>query len=155
EKKLFARKIKDKKGKDKEKELLDELDLDFNKIKAEIKSVLVEKLYSIVNGKTSQGVFNNFNEEIIKKGTKFTLKLLNTVEFENIKPNNWTNEDDKNKLVKQLMYNYHVNVSEAVGDYKREKFAVSVSDELPTCIVQLAKVYVAKKRKLKVGAKMA
>jgi DNA-directed RNA polymerase subunit beta len=116
---------------------------------------LVEKLYIIVNGKTSQGVFNNFNEEIIKKGTKFTLKLLSAVEYDSINPDSWTTEDDKNSMIKTLLHNFQIKMSEGVGTYKRKKFAVSIGDELPPGIVQLAKVYVSKKRKLKVGDKMA
>ena len=155
DKKLFSRKLKDKKAREKEKEILIELDAEFNKTRSEIKSVLVEKLYTIVNGKTSQGVFNNFSEEIVKKGTKFTLKILNTVEFDNINTETWTTESDKNRVIKKLVQNYHVKVREAIGKYKRTKFAIAIGDELPPGIVQLAKVYVAKKRKLKVGDKMA
>ena len=155
DKKLFSRKLKDKKAREKEKEILIELDAEFYKTRSEIKSVLVEKLYTIVNGKTSQGVFNNFSEEIVKKGTKFTLKILNTVEFDNINTETWTTESDKNRVIKKLVQNYHVKVREAIGKYKRTKFAIAIGDELPPGIVQLAKVYVAKKRKLKVGDKMA
>jgi len=154
-KKLFSRKIKDKKAKEKEKELLEEIENEFIKVKADLKSILVEKLYIIVNGKTSQGVFNNFNEEIIKKGTKFTLKLLSAVEYDSINPDSWTTEDDKNSMIKTLLHNFQIKMSEGVGTYKRKKFAVSIGDELPPGIVQLAKVYVSKKRKLKVGDKMA
>ncbi len=154
-KKLFSRKIKDKKAKEKEKELLEEIENEFIKVKADLKSILVEKLYTIVNGKTSQGVFNNFNEEIIKKGTKFTLKLLSAVEYDSINPDSWTTEDDKNSMIKTLLHNFQIKMSEGVGAYKRKKFAVSIGDELPPGIVQLAKVYVSKKRKLKVGDKMA
>jgi len=154
-KKLFARKVKDKKAKEKEKELLEEIEVEFIKVKSELKSILVEKLYSIVNGKTSQGVFNNFNEEIIKKGTKFTLKLLSAIEYDSINPDSWTTEDDKNSMIKKLLHNFQIKMSEGVGEYKRKKFAVSIGDELPPGIVQLAKVYVSKKRKLKVGDKMA
>tara|TARA_B110000046_G_scaffold152474_1_gene161640 strand:+ start:3460 stop:7269 length:3810 start_codon:yes stop_codon:yes gene_type:complete len=155
DKKLFSRKLKDKKAREKEKEILIELDAEFYKTRSEIKSVLVEKLYTIVNGKTSQGVFNNFSEEIVKKGTKFTLKILNTVEFDNINTETWTTESEKNRVIKKLVQNYHVKVREAIGKYKRTKFAIAIGDELPPGIVQLAKVYVAKKRKLKVGDKMA
>ena len=155
DKKLFSRKLKDKKAREKEKEILIELDAEFYKTRSEIKSVLVEKLYTIVNGKTSQGVFNNFSEEIVKKGTKFTLKILNTVEFDNINTETWTTDSDKNRVIKKLVQNYHVKVREAIGKYKRTKFAIAIGDELPPGIVQLAKVYVAKKRKLKVGDKMA
>ena len=155
EKKLFSRKIKDRKAKAEEKQLLDEVDEVFNKRMAELKGVLVEKLFTIVTGKTSQGVFNNFREEIIAKGTKFTLKLLNSVDYTDISASGWTTDDDKNQLIKTLLHNFHIKASEFIGDMKREKFKISIGDELPAGIVQLAKVYLATKRKLKVGDKMA
>jgi len=154
-KKLFSRKIKDKRAKIEEKSLIEELDEKHSKDVAELKSKLVEKLFSIVNGKTSQGVFNNFKEEIIKKGNKFTLKLLSSIEYADISPNSWTTDAEKNELVKRTLHNFNLKLNDILGAYKREKFAISVGDELPTGIVQLAKVYLAKKRKLKVGDKMA
>ncbi|MGB0403777.1 MAG: DNA-directed RNA polymerase subunit beta [Salibacteraceae bacterium] len=154
-KKLFSRKIKDRKAKLEEKLLLEEVDAKYGKKYAELKSVLVEKLFSIVSGKTSQGVYNNFKEDIIPKGTKFTLKLLNSVDYSDISASGWTTDKAKNELIRQLLHNYHVKCSEYVGESKREKFKISIGDELPTGIVQLAKVYLAKKRKLKVGDKMA
>jgi len=155
DKKLFSRAIKDRKAKVREKEILDELDAEHNKTRSELKERLVDKLFTIVSGKTSQGVFNNFNEEIVKKGTKYTQKLLNNLDYADINPSNWTTDDDKNNLIKQLLNNYNIKLNDAIGVYKRKKFAISVGDELPAGIVQLAKVYVAKKRKLKVGDKMA
>ena len=154
-KKLFSRKVKDKRAKIEEKSLIEELDEKHSKDVAELKSKLVEKLFSIVNGKTSQGVFNNFKEEIIKKGNKFTLKLLSSIEYADISPNSWTTDAEKNELVKRTLHNFNLKLNDILGAYKREKFAISVGDELPTGIVQLAKVYLAKKRKLKVGDKMA
>jgi len=155
DKKLFSRKIKDKKAKAEEKAILEEIEDTFSKSTAELKSQLVDKLFTIVNGKTSQGVYNNYKEEVIKKGVKFTQKILNSIEYSDINPNGWTTDDDKNALIKRLMYNYNIKYSELVGENKRQKFNISVGDELPTGIIQLAKVYVAKKRKLKVGDKMA
>lgn len=154
-KKLFSRKIKDKRAKLEEKTLLEELEEKHNKDVAELKSKLVEKLFGIVNGKTAQGILNNFKEEIIKKGTKFTLKLLSSIEYADINPNGWTTDSDKNELVKRTLHNYNLKLNDILGAYKREKFSISIGDELPTGIVQLAKVYLAKKRKLKVGDKMA
>ncbi|MBD81657.1 MAG: DNA-directed RNA polymerase subunit beta [Crocinitomicaceae bacterium] len=154
-KKLFSRKVKDRKVKLQEKQLLEEIDEEFNKKNAELKSILVDKLFTIVSGKTSQGVYNNFREDVIPKGTKFTLKLLNSVDYTDISASGWTTDKAKNEVIRKLLHNFHVKRSEAIGESKREKFKVSIGDELPTGIVQLAKVYVAKKRKLKVGDKMA
>ena len=154
-KKLFSRKIKDRKVKLLEKQLLEEIDEVFAMKNAELKSILVDKLFSIVSGKTSQGVYNNFREDVIPKGTKFTLKLLSSIDYTDISASGWTTDKAKNTIISKLLYNFHVKRSEAIGDSKRAKFKVSIGDELPIGIVQLAKVYVAKKRKLKVGDKMA
>ena len=154
-KKLFSRKIKDRKVKLLEKQLLEEIDEVFAMKNAELKSILVDKLFSIVSGKTSQGVYNNFREDVIPKGTKFTLKLLNSIDYTDISASGWTTDKAKNTIISKLLHNFHVKRSEAIGDSKRAKFKVSIGDELPIGIVQLAKVYVAKKRKLKVGDKMA
>ncbi len=154
-KKLFSRKIKDRKVKLLEKQLLEEIDEVFAKKNAELKSILVDKLFSIVSGKTSQGVYNNFREDVIPKGTKFTLKLLSSIDYTDISASGWTTDKAKNTIISKLLHNFHVKRSEAIGDSKRAKFKVSIGDELPIGIVQLAKVYVAKKRKLKVGDKMA
>ncbi|MGY8954385.1 MAG: DNA-directed RNA polymerase subunit beta, partial [Flavobacteriales bacterium] len=153
-KKLFSRKIKDRKVKLLEKQLLEEIDEVFAMKNAELKSILVDKLFSIVSGKTSQGVYNNFREDVIPKGTKFTLKLLNSIDYTDISASGWTTDKAKNTIISKLLHNFHVKRSEAIGDSKRAKFKVSIGDELPIGIVQLAKVYVAKKRKLKVGDKM-
>ncbi len=155
DKKLFSRAIKDRKAKAQEKVVIDEIEKENDKKQGALKSVLVEKLFELVNGKTSQGVFSNYKEEIIKKGTKFTLKLLQGLDYGEINPSNWTTDADKNELIRRLLHNYHIKVNDALGIYKRKKFAVTVGDELPAGIVQLAKVYLAKKRKLKVGDKMA
>ena len=155
DKKLFSRAIKDRRQKAKEKEVVEKIDAEHNKVLAEIKDKLVEKLFAIVNGKTSQGVLNTYKEEVIKKGTKFTQKLLVSLDFTEVNPSGWTTDADKNALIERLFTNYQIKVNEAVGNWRRKKFQVSVGDELPAGIVQLAKVYVAKKRKLKVGDKMA
>ena len=154
-KKLFSRAIKDRKAKAQEKVVIEEIEKEHSGVTSELKGQLVEKLFAIVNGKTSQGVFNNFKEEVVKKGTKFTQKVLTGLEYSDINPSNWTTDDSKNELIKKLLHNYNIRVNDAVGHYKRKKFAITVGDELPAGIVQLAKVYLAKKRKLKVGDKMA
>ncbi|MFC2121964.1 DNA-directed RNA polymerase subunit beta, partial [Bacteroidota bacterium] len=109
----------------------------------------------LVNGKTSQGVKDYLNIDIIPKGTKFTQKILSEIEFRNINPNKWTTDKSKNKLIKDLLNNYLIKYKEFDGDYRRKKFNVTIGDELPIGIIQVAKVYVAKKRKLKVGDKLA
>ena len=154
-KKLFSRAIKDRKQRAQDKEVLANLDAELDKQLKEIKSVLVEKLFSLVNGKTAQGVYNNFREEIVKKGTKFTLKLLNVLDYADINPAGWTTDAEKNELIERLFVNYKMRVNDAIGENKRQKFAISVGDELPSGIVKSAKIFVAKKRKLKVGDKMA
>ncbi|MBT6131479.1 MAG: DNA-directed RNA polymerase subunit beta [Flavobacteriales bacterium] len=155
EKKLFSRAIKDRKAKAQEKHIIEEIDREYEKTIAELQSRLVEKLFSIVNGKTSQGVSNNFNEEIIKKGTKFTQKSLQGLDYTNLNPTGWTTADQKNVHIKQTLNNYNIKANDALGAMKRKKFAITVGDELPSGIIQLAKVYLANKRKLKVGDKMA
>jgi len=154
-KKLFSRVIKDKKLKAKEKDIVKILDDEFAKNSHELKTKLVDKLTVMVSGKTSQGVYNNFKEEIIPKKVKFTQKMLTSIDYTNINPNKWTTDKDVNDLIKQLINNYIIKYKEIQGVYNRKKFVATVGDELPNGIIQMAKVYVAKKRKLKVGDKMA
>ncbi len=105
--------------------------------------------------KTSQGVKDYYNVDVIPRGAKFTLKLLQDIDFHNINPNKWTTDKDKNETIKTLIHNYIIKHKEVDAIYKRKKYSITIGDELPAGIVQLAKVYVAQKRKLKVGDKMA
>ena len=156
DKKLFARAMKDRKARQEEKAVIAKLDDDYNKKVAEEKARLVEKLYTIVGGNTSQGVFTYYREEVIPKGTKYTVKLLQGIEdYTQIDPNGWTVDKEKNNLIKKLLHNFSLKISEHLGQNKREKYAITVGDELPSGIIKMAKVYLAKKRKLKVGDKMA
>jgi DNA-directed RNA polymerase subunit beta len=155
DKKLFARAIKDRKMRALDKPILDQIEKDFEEEAAALKKILVEKLGKIVLGKTSQGVVDNYREELIKKSTKFTLKALAAIDYSNINPSGWTTDDHLNKLVQTTIHNYHIKYNDLLGVYKRKKFQVSIGDELPNGIVKIAKVYIAKKRKLKVGDKMA
>jgi DNA-directed RNA polymerase subunit beta len=151
--KLFSRAKKaDKKE---EKAALERLDLNHERAVRQLRERLIDKLFAIVNGKTSQGVYNVYKELLIPKGAKFTQKMLAELDFANINPSKWTTDDDKNELVKQALHFYNIKLNEELGAYRRDKFAITVGDELPSGIVQMAKVYVAKKRKLKVGDKMA
>jgi len=151
--KLFSRAKKTTKAE--EKAQLEKLDNKHDKAVKDLKNTLIEKLFEIVNGKTSQGVFNVYKELQVPKGVKFTQKILVELNFDNINPTKWTTDDDKNDQIKILLHNYNIKFNEELGAYRRDKFAISVGDELPSGIVQMAKVYIAKKRKLKVGDKMA
>ncbi|MEZ2334004.1 DNA-directed RNA polymerase subunit beta [Mucilaginibacter sp. RCC_168] len=151
--KLFSRAKKTSKAE--EKAQLEKLDTKHERAVKELKNTLIEKLFEIVNGKTSQGVYNIYKELLVPKGVKFTQKILVELSYENINPTKWTTDDDKNDQIKLLLHNYNIKVNEELGAYRRDKFAISVGDELPSGIVQMAKVYIAKKRKLKVGDKMA
>ena len=155
DKKLFTRAIKDRKSKSVEKPLIDKIDADFNRSIDDLKARLVDKLFILVNGKTSQGVKDYLNVDIIPKGSKFTLKQLQEVDFLNINPNKWTTDKKKNDSIKHLLHNYIIKFKEIDGIYKRKKYNITIGDELPAGIVRLAKVYVAKKRKVRVGDKMA
>ncbi len=155
DKKLFSRVFKDRKAKTKEKIVVDKLDEEFQKDIAELKSKLIDKLIVLVSGKTSQGVTNNLKEVVVPKGTKFTQKIHHSIDYTSINPNNWTTDKEKNSLIRELIHNFSIKYKDYLGVYNRKKFTATVGDELPTGIVQLAKIYIAKKRKLKVGDKMA
>ncbi len=156
DKKLFTRPIKDKKQRSDDKELLNQLEVQFEEKFNTLKGKLVEKLYLILNGKTCQGIFNDLGEEILPKGKKYTLKMLNKVEeYTHIVSDQWTVDKKTNALVISLLHNYKIKENDLQGMHRREKFTISVGDELPPGILKLAKVYIAKKRKLKVGDKMA
>ena len=155
DKKLFSRVNKEKKGKLSTKPLLEQIDERFDKEVAELRIKLEEKLYELVSGKTSQGVKDYFGTEVIAKGLKFTLKQLQELDFLNINPAKWTTDKDKNDLIFRLINNFIMKYKEAEAVARRERFNVTIGDELPAGIIQLAKVYIAKKRKLQIGDKMA
>ena len=156
DKKLFARAIKDKRKRAKDKEDIAELEAKYEAKFVALQDVLVEKLFVIVGGKTAQGINNDLGEIIFPKGKKFTLKMLNAVDdYTHLIAGTWTTDDDTNKQVADLMHNYKIKENDLQGNLRREKFTISVGDELPSGILKLAKVYIAKKRKLKVGDKMA
>ena len=155
DKKLFSRAVKDRKSKASDKAVLESIDKDFDKEAGALKKLLVEKLMKIVGGKVSQGVFNYYKEEQVKKGVKFTQKVLSSLDYLIINADGWIRDDAQSALAARLIHNYTLKYNDLLGVYKRKKFQVTVGDELPAGIVKLAKVYVAKKRKLKVGDKMA
>jgi DNA-directed RNA polymerase subunit beta len=155
DKKLFSRAIKDRKSKASDKALIEAIDKEFEKEAGELKKILIDKLMKLVGGKTSQGVFNYYKEVQIKKGVKFTQKALQSLDYSIINSENWTRDEDQNLLVKRVVHNYNLKYNDILGIYKRKKFQITVGDELPAGIIKLAKVYIAQKRKLKVGDKMA
>ena len=120
-----------------------------------MKEKLAEKLIKIIGDKKSTGVFNNFKEELIKKGAKFSMKALTSLDYTIVNPLKWTSDEKVNQLISRVIHNYNIKANDILGNYKRRKFHISVGDELPAGIIKLAKVFVAKKRKLKVGDKMA
>jgi len=153
--KLFQRARKDKTAKAKEKSELEKLDKEHAKNLEEIRKVLLEKLNTLALGKTTVGIKNLFGEEIVPKGSKLTEKVLNGMDYNNVDTKEWVKDEDTNNLIKYLVHNYTIRTNEEIGRYKREKFNISIGDELPSGVLKLAKVYIAKKRKLKVGDKMA
>ena len=156
EKKLFSRAVKDKRKRAQDKEDISKLEDQYDTKFDDLQSVLVEKLFSIVGGKTAQGISNDLGEDVFPKGKKFTLKMLNAVDdYAHLVSGKWTTDATNNKLVSELIHNYKIKENDLQGGLRREKFTISVGDELPAGIIKLAKVYIAKKRKLKVGDKMA
>ncbi|OIQ39960.1 MAG: DNA-directed RNA polymerase subunit beta [Bacteroidetes bacterium MedPE-SWsnd-G1] len=156
DKKLFKRAVKDKTKRARDKEDIARLEAEFTVKFDELKTQLVDKLFALVNGKTSQGVKNDLGEEVLPKGKKYTQKMLNSVEdYAHLTRGSWTTDKDLNGHVAELIHNYKIKLNDLQGSLRREKFTISVGDELPAGIVKLAKVYIAKKRKLKVGDKMA
>ena len=156
DKKLFKRVVKDKAKRIQDKQDIAELEVKYEVKANKLRDILLEKLFSLVNGRTSQGVCNDLGEEILPKGKKYTLKMLNTVtEFEHLTKGKWTTEATLNNSVNRLIHNYKIKLNDLQGSLRREKFAITVGDELPAGILKLAKIYIAKKRKLKVGDKMA
>ncbi len=155
DKKLFSRSMKDRKSKAQDKPILESLDVDYEKDMAKLKDQLVDKLLQILGETKSAGVFNNFKEEIVKKGTKFIQKNLSAIDYSIVNPTNWTADAQLNTLVGRVIHNFNIKANDLLGIYKRKKFHISVGDDLPAGIVKMAKVYIAKKRKLKVGDKMA
>ncbi len=156
DKKLFARAVKDKRKRAKDKEEINKLEAKYHVKFEELRNILIDKLFALVNGKTAQGVQNDLGEDVLPKGKKFTLKMLNSVEdFTHLTKGTWTTDKHLNSLLADLLHNYKIKKNDLQGNLRREKFTISVGDELPSGILKLAKIYVAKKRKLKVGDKMA
>jgi len=154
-KKLFQRAKKDKNSKVREKASLDKIEKTHEKNENDILELLVNKLTTLLKDKASVGVSNNFGETLIGKGVKFNQKNLANIDYLNVNPLGWTGDAKADNLINILLHNYSIKFNEELGRYKREKFNISIGDELPAGVLKLAKVYLAVKRKLKVGDKMA
>jgi DNA-directed RNA polymerase subunit beta len=155
DKKLFQRAKKDKNGKIREKALLEKVEKVHQQNVEAIKELLLDKLQTLLKDKASTGVSNNFGEMLIGKGAKFNQKNLSTIDYQNVNPLGWTGDAKTDDQINTLLHNYSIKFNEELGRYKREKFNISIGDELPAGVLKLAKVYLAVKRKLKVGDKMA
>ena len=153
--KLFSKAIKKRKAKATDKAILPKLDEEYEEKMAELKNLLVDKLMTLTNGCTSVGVRDYMNSEIIAKGVKFTRRALEELDYNSIQVSAWTTDEHKNELIKQVILNYLKKYKELDAELRRKKFDLTIGDELPTGIVQMAKVYIAKKRKIQVGDKMA
>lgn len=152
---LYAKAQHTRKSRTADKEVLAKLDADFDKEMAALKAQLIEKLIAVISGKTSQGVKDFCGTDIIPKGTKFTQKLLNSIDYNTVQLTKWTTDAHKNELIRDIVMNYLRKYKEADAQLKRQKYNITIGDELPSGIIQLAKVYIAKKRKIRVGDKMA
>jgi DNA-directed RNA polymerase subunit beta len=135
--------------------MLDKVEKDHEQKSTMIKDLLIEKLQTLLKDHTTPGVVNNFGETLIPKGSKFSAKNLSTIDFQNVNPLGWTGDKKTDDFLNTLLHNYNIKYNEELGRYKREKFNISIGDELPAGVLKLAKVYLAVKRKLKVGDKMA
>jgi DNA-directed RNA polymerase subunit beta len=155
DKKLFQRAKKDKSGKVREKAQLDKVEKQHEENETSLKDLLIDKLQTLLKDHTTPGVVNNFGETLIPKGSKFNAKNLAAIDFQNVNPLGWTGDKKTDDLINTLLHNYSIKYNEELGRYKREKFNISIGDELPAGVLKLAKVYLAVKRKLKVGDKMA
>ena len=155
DKKLFSRAIKTRSSKLADKALMPKIDEEFDERAGEFKKILVDKLLALTDGLVSQGVKDYVGVEVLAKGAKFTKKDLQALDYTSIQLSGWTNDEHKNEMISQLIINYIRKYKELDAEIKRKKFAITIGDELPSGIMQMAKVYIAKKRKIGVGDKMA
>ena len=155
DKKLYAKANKDRKQKMDDKITLQEMDADFQKKAEALRQLLIDKLYALLNGKQAVSVKDILGTELIAKGQHFSKERLNEIDFFTVLMEGWTADAHKNELVAQCIMNYIAKYKEMDAQLKREKFNLTIGDELPNGIIQMAKVYVAKRRKIRVGDKMA
>ena len=155
DKKLFTKASKTGKVKLQDKPRLAAIDEEFNSKAEDLKAILVDKLLELTKGKKSQGIMDNVGVVLIAKNAAITESVLNNIDYTTVQLRGWTNDEHKNELIGKLVVNYLKKYKLLETEMKRKKFAISLGDELPNGIIQLAKVYIAKKRKIGVGDKMA
>ena len=155
DKKLFSRAEKTRESKRQDKIILAKIDEEQEAKVNDLKDILVDKLMTLTEGKSSQGIKDYSDAEIITKGSKFTVAMLKNLDYEGIQSNNWTEDEHTNKLIQDLIMNFIRKYKQMDAEMKRRKFAITIGDDLPSGILQMAKVYVAKKRKIQVGDKLA
>ena len=155
DKKLFTRAIKTRETKKHDKLILAKIDEEYEAKNTDLKDILVDKLLTLTEGKKSQGVKDYTGAEIITRGSNFTAAALKNLEYDGIQSNDWTDDEHTNGLIQTLILNYIRKYKLLDAELKRRKFAISIGDELPTGVLQMAKVYIAKKRKISVGDKLA
>ena len=155
DKKLFSRAIKTRAIKNADKPRLAAIDEEFNSKVEDLKAILVDKLLELTKGKKSQGIKDYMGADLIAKGGSITANVLNTFDFTAVQLSNWTNDEHINGLISKLIINYLKKYKLLDAEMKRKKYAITIGDELPSGIIQMAKVYIAKKRKIGVGDKMA
>ena len=155
DKRLYSRAIKTRSSKLADKALMPRIDEEFDERASELKTILVKKLQMLTEGHTSMGVKNYVGVDVLPKGAKFSKSALEGLDYTSIQLSRWTNDEHANQLISQLIINYLRKYKELDAEIKRKKFAITIGDELPSGIIQMAKVYIAKKRKIGVGDKMA
>ena len=155
DKKLFTRAVKTRESKKNDKILLAKIDEEYEAKVNDLNDILVDKLLTLVEGKVSQGVKDYSGAEIVTKGSKFTTAILKNLDYQGILSNGWTDDEHTNTLISKLIMNYIRKAKLMDAELKRRKFAITIGDELPSGILQMAKVYIAKKRKIGVGDKLA
>ncbi len=155
DKKLFSRALKTRESKKQDKITLQKIDEEYEAKGEDLKDILVEKLLILTEGKTSQGVKDYSDAEIITKGSKFSAAALKNLDYEGIQSNGWTEDEHTNTLIQRLIMNFIRKYKQLDAELKRHKFAITIGDELPSGVLQMAKVYIAKKRKIQVGDKLA
>ena len=151
---LFARAVKKKKSKNAEDPLV-KLDEEYNEKKEALKKVLLQKLSTLIGDRVSQGVKDFMDTEVVPKGVKFSMQVLSNINYEAVNLSKWTTDAHRNDMIRAMITNYLRKYKEIDAELRRKKFDISIGDELPSGIMQMAKVYVAKKRKIGVGDKMA
>ena len=155
DKKLFSRAIKTRESKKQDKITLEKIDEEYEAKCNDLKDMLVDRLMTLTEDKVSQGIKDYSDAEIITKGSKFTVAALKNLDYEGIQSSGWTDDEHVNGLIRRLIMNYIRKYKKMDAELKRKKFAITIGDELPSGILQMAKVYIAKKRKIQVGDKLA